>query len=306
MIRPLKPNKNPVIGIIATGSKPPKKNLNAGILKLVKLGFTIKDYTSKIGKTINDKSRLGSIYGAFSDPEVDIVMAARGGYGTLRILDKINYDLIGKSRKILIGFSDITALSMAIYRKTKLVTFSGPMIITHFAWPMYKFTKDSFLRNIRGEYVDNTSFEFKDLGGAVLKKGVADGILLGGNLAVFLRMIGSEFLPNLKGTILFIEDVTEHIGRLDNMFAQARLSGVFDKISGLIIGQFSECFKGTRKKQQESLKLLLDDYLADLRIPIVYNMPIGHEDKIMTLPIGIPVKLDTVKRQLVFKRNPVV
>jgi muramoyltetrapeptide carboxypeptidase len=307
MIRPYKVSEDPHIGLITPGSKPVKSRLQRGIANLKKIGFEIsmpsgsKTYAKRFG----DNERLKSITWAFSNPEIDLVMASRGGYGTLRILDKIDYSMIRKSRKMLIGYSDITALSLAIFRRTGMITFSGPMAASHFSKPLSKLTRQSFLGTIKGDYWKDTIFDLKSLGAKTLIKGIAEGRLVGGNLSVLTRLIGTQFLPDLKNAILFLEDIDEHAGRLDNMFAQLRLSGALHKICAVIFGHFRCCFPGTVTKQALVLAKLLKDYLKNANIPVIYNLPFGHVREILTLPIGLPVRLNTAKGKLTYLENPV-
>ncbi len=307
MIRPYKVSEYPHIGLIMPGSKPVKSLLQKGIVNLKKIGFEIstppgsETYAKKFG----DNERLKSISWAFSNPDIDLVMAARGGYGSLRILDQIDYSMIRKSRKILIGYSDITALSLAIFKQTGLITFSGPMAITHFSKPLSKLTRQSFQNTINGGYHKGTIFDLKALGAKTLIKGRAEGRLVGGNLSVLTKLIGTQYLPDLKNAILFLEDIDEHAGRLVNMFAQLRLSGALHKISAVIFGHFRGCFPGSAAKQMLQLAKLLKDYLKNANIPAIYNLPFGHVRGILTLPLGLPVSLDAATGTLTYLENPV-
>ena len=230
---------------------------------------------------------------------------ARGGYGSLRILDKIDYRLVNKSRKIMVGFSDFTAISLAVFKKTKLITFSGPMLKTHFAGPVSGLTRESFNDNIHGFIRAGETVNLKQIGGKMLKRGSAPGFLLGGNLSVLCRLIGTEYLPDFTDAILFIEDVDEHAGRLDNAFAQLRNCGILNKVGGVLAGQFSNCFKGSKARQLSEIKALLKDYTDDLNIPVMYDLPFGHENKIITMPVGLPVRLDSAKGKLTYLETPV-
>lgn len=305
MIFPRQARPDPVIGIVATGSKPPLKRLQDGIAKLNKLGFTTIDYTNFTGGHFTDNHRLKSLNRAFSNPRVDIVMAVRGGYGNLRIVDKIDYDLIAESKKILIGFSDLTALSIALFTRKKMLTFSGPMVVTNFFNGMPSLTRLSFMSHINGSLSSGYTIDLKNLGGINYRRGSVQGRLLGGNMAILSRLIGTQYCPDFKNSILFLEDVDEHPRRLENMFMHYRMAGIFDKINGLILGKFTDCFKGKPKIQPEKVKALLDDTLAGYKFPLIYNLPFGHEDKIITLPVGLKVELNTNKSTLTYLESPV-
>jgi len=306
MRRPHKAPPKSKIGIIATGSAPKKGDLKLGMRKLRKLGFEVSDFTPGIKKKINNHERIRNFHAALKDVSVNILLEARGGYGNLRILDLIDYALVRKSRKIIMGFSDITALSLAIYKKTGLVTFSGPMVQTNFADRLPRLTRESFMNNIHGKYGKEFKFDLKDLGGLILRRSVEEGVLLGGNVSVLCRMVGSDYIPDFENSILFLEDIGEHYFRLDNMLSQLKLCGILERVSGIIVGQFSDSFKGSKQQKLQKARNLLADHFRDLEIPVVYNMPFGHESKIMTLPIGLPVRLDTRKGTLTYLESPVV
>ena len=305
MIFPRRASKTATIGIIATASKPHMGYFHDGLEKIHSLGFKTIDFIQAARKQINDQIRLESLMQAVYDTQVDIVMAVRGGYGTLRILDKIDYDLIAKSRKIIIGFSDLTALSLALYKKKRMVTFCGPMMASSFYKGMPVLTQKSFIEHATGALGQDSIINLSEIGGISYRRGKAQGRLLGGNMAVMARLIGSEYMPDLRNCILFLEDIDEHPGRLENIFMQYKLSGIFDKICGLILGQFSDCFKGSHKSQQAKLLSLLDDMLIDYKFPVVYNLPFGHEDKNMTLPVGIKVELNSGTGKLKYLESPV-
>jgi muramoyltetrapeptide carboxypeptidase len=307
MIRPHKVSENPHIGLITPGSKPIKSQLGKGIANLKKLGFEISEApgSKTYAKRFGDSERLKSITWAFSKPYIDLVMATRGGYGSLRILDKIDYNMIRRSQKILIGYSDLTALSLAILKQTGMITFAGPMAASHFSKPLSKITRQSFLNTINGDYHKGTRFDLKSMGAKTINKGFAEGRLVGGNLTILTRMIGSQYLPDMKNAILFLEDIDEHAGRLDNMFAQLRLSGILHKISAVIFGQYRDCFPGSTTKQTRQLAKLAKDYLQELNIPALYDLPFGHVRRILTLPIGLPVSLDAARGTLTYLENPV-
>ena len=190
MIRPYKVSENPQIGLITPGSKPVKSRLQRGIANLKKIGFEISEppESKTYAKRFGDRERLKSITWAFSNPEIDLVMASRGGYGSLRILDKVDYSMIRKSHKILIGYSDITALSLAIFRKTGMITFSGPMAASHFSKPLSKLTRQSFLGTIKGDYHKGTIFDLKSLGAKTFIKGVSFNLNVS-NVAILMKNV---------------------------------------------------------------------------------------------------------------------
>ncbi len=294
------------IAVIAPCSSPTMTEVRTGIAKLQKLGYQAVDYVGKMYEEESDEKRLASLNSGLDDPDAGILLAARGGYGMLRILDKLDYEKIKRNRKIICGFSDMTALSLAVYKKTGLITLSGPMLRTHFGKKTSALTRKSFTDHIGGDYRKGSKVNLNKLSARIIRGGIAEGILLGGNLSVLSRMIGSKYLPDLKDSILFVEDVDEHPGRLENMLSQLRLSGILSKIRGFIGGQFSGCMTGKKQDQLNSIKTVLHDYLYDYRIPTICNLPFGHENKIITLPVGLRVSLDISHGSLVYLEDVVV
>ncbi len=234
----------------------------------------------------DDEARLEDIHAMFNNNRVRAIFCARGGYGTLRILDRIDYSILRKNPKILVGYSDITALLLAIYKKTGLVTFHGPVI--------KEFTKrtignlESFLNLVSS----NGLLELELAGGRCLKSGRATGVLLGGNLSLICHLVGSTFMPSLKGAILFIEEKGEDLYRIDRMLTHLRLSGILEELGGLVAGSFQDC--GDRA----SIDRLLLDTVSELNIPLVTGLPVGHGLINVSLPIGLQAAIDADKMTL--------
>jgi len=222
----------------------------------------------------------------FQDQEIKAIFCARGGYGSSRLLDKIHYDLIKENPKILVGYSDITTLLMAIRRKTGLVTFHGPMI-------RELAVKDqSNWENLLRLLSSNQPIEWSLAEGTSLIQGKGIGPLIGGNLSLICHLIGTDFLPSLDGCILFIEEKGEALYRLDRMLTHLSLSDQLKGISGLITGGFEGC------GEMSAINQLLKDTVLDLNIPLVTDIPVGHGQKNMALPLGIQAELDTKKMTL--------
>jgi muramoyltetrapeptide carboxypeptidase len=231
-------------------------------------------------------SRLEDFHAMFTDNKVRAIFCARGGYGSLRILDRIDYTLLSKHPKIFVGYSDITALLLAIYKKTGLVTFHGPVI--------KELSKRSIgnLESVLNLVSSDGLIELELVGGRSLKPGRATGILLGGNLSLICNLIGSPFMPSLKGAILFIEEKGEDLYRIDRMLAHLRLSGILKESRGLVAGAFEGC--GDRA----SIDRLLLDTVSDLNIPLVTGLPVGHGLINVSLPIGLQAAIDADKMTL--------
>lgn len=239
----------------------------------------------------DDEVRLEDLHAMFEDKEIKAILCARGGYGTLRILDRIDFELIRDHPKIIVGYSDITALLLSIYRHTGLVTFHGPVV--------REFPKNreqnlnAILELVRGETLPRLDLT----NGNALRQGKGTGILLGGNLSLITSLIGTTFLPSLKGTIVFIEERDEPLYRIDRMLTHLRLSGVFDGIHGLVAGRFEAC------GDMDAINGLLLDTVANQDIPVMTGLPVGHGQESITLPLGLEVSIDTDQMALSFAES---
>ncbi len=240
-----------------------------------------------------DHDRAHDLNQMFADPEIDAILALRGGWGCNRILSLLDYDLIRENPKILVGFSDITSLLLAIYARSRVVTFHGPVGIS--TWN--DFTVDHFRRvlfnGLAVEIKSPTTGAFTPIEKRThaITPGKATGPLAGGNLSVLAAMIGSEYLPDWRGHILFLEDTGEDIYRVDRMLTQLKLAGVLDQIAGFVFGKCTDCEAG---EVNESLTLeeVYHDHIRPLGIPAFYGATIGHITDKFTLPVGGEVRMD--------------
>ena len=289
-VKPRQLRQGEVIGVIAPAGPVLQSELQAGIKLLEEFGHKVvlapHLYDKQGYLAGDDEARLEDIHAMFTDNEVRAIFCARGGYGTLRLLNMIDYTLLRKHPKIFIGYSDITALLLAIYNKTGLVTFHGPVIKE-----LSKRTignLESFLNLVSSDGL----LELELAGGRSLKPGRATGTLLGGNLSLLCHLIGSPFMPSLKGAILFIEEKGEDLYRIDRMLTHLRLSGVLGESGGLVAGAFEAC--GDRA----AIDRLLLDAVSDLNIPLVTGLPVGHGIINISLPIGLQAAIDADKMTL--------
>jgi muramoyltetrapeptide carboxypeptidase len=258
-----------------------------------KLGPHVLDrYGYLAGK---DADRAADLNAMFADDAVDAILCVRGGWGCNRLLPLLDYKAIAAHPKILLGYSDITSLLIAIYAKTGLVTFHGPVGAS--TWNA--FSLDSLRRILfNGEAValENPKITGDSL--VVTKDriqtitpGSAAGRLVGGNLTVLTAMLGSDYLPDWSGTILFVEDIKEDIYRIDRMMTQLKLAGVLDRISGFVFGKCTSCGPGEGHGSL-TLEEVLNDHVKPLKIPAWYGAMIGHIDNKFTVPVGVLAKID--------------
>lgn len=232
-----------------------------------------------------DEVRADDIMWAFIDKSIDAIMTLRGGYGSARILDKIDYKFIAKHKKPLFGFSDATALQLALWKKSKLVSYSG--------------MQASFLQDKINTGLDKT-FEAILKGKKIswqglipLTKGKTTGRLVGGTLTLINSLIGTPYEPNFKKAILVLEDVGEDPYRIDRMLTQLRLSGIFDKISGVVLGDWHNCI--SKDQSDGDIDTVLSEHFCSLSIPVVKGFPYGHGVKGTIFPIGAKARLNATK-----------
>jgi len=242
-----------------------------------------------------DQDRASDLNAMFADPSVAAIHCVRGGWGAARLLPRLDWETIARHPKILVGYSDITALLLSLHAKTGLVTFHGPNGSS--VWNT--FNVDWMKRVLwQGETVtfanvpetDDTLVPVKNRT-RTITPGKARGTLLGGNLTVFTAILGSPYVPDFEGAILFVEDVQEAPYRIDRMFTQLKLTGVLDKVKGVVWGTCSKCDPG---EGFASLTIpdVLDDHLKPLGVPAFYGAMIGHVERQFTLPVGVEVEMD--------------
>lgn len=259
--------------------------------------FQDKGYTMVMGNNNSMKwgpfagtpqERADDIHHMFSNPKIEAIICARGGYGANRVLPLLDYNLIRDNPKIFMGYSDITAYLTSITQKTGLVTFHGPMMVSY----KKEFVNYNFQTM---ERILNGTPDFKiespdSLPARILKPGIAMGPLWGGNMTLLINRLGTSDSLDTDGVILFLEDLDEYLYSFERMLVQMRTAGMLDNIAGLIIGELHE-FKDQNVAFERNTDEIVMDICGDLEIPIVSNFPCGHGTYQATLPISIPVEL---------------
>ena len=267
-----------------------------------KFAPNVKKRDGYLGGTVRE--RVADLHAMFSDPEVRGVFCIRGGFGSAHLLEEIDYGLIGRNPKIFLGYSDITAMHLAIHRKTGLTTFHGPVPLSRFT----KYTQEHFRRAL---------FETKPLGMLTnppdsdalrpshtlrtIRPGKARGPLMGGNLTLLSTTLGTPYEIDTKGKVLFIEDVDEQPYSIDRMLTHLKLAGKLDAAAGIVFGECADCKPREFRPSFESnfsLGEILDRILGNLKIPVFTGLTIGHTDDQLTLPLGVMATLDADKGQL--------
>jgi muramoyltetrapeptide carboxypeptidase len=285
-------NRGDTIGILAPASPFDMMRLERGISILSSMGFhTVfpKELMNAEGYlAAPDSIRADHIHRYFSDKTIKAILCARGGYGSMRILPMLDFDLIGKNPKIFMGFSDITVLLAAFYKKCGLVTFHGPMAST--LPSSDSLSRDSFLNTLTSSVHSPLSLAEC----SVIYEGKASGSLIGGNLTNLCHLMGTPYQPDSRGHILLIEERGEALYRIDRMFTHLRLAGFLEGIRGMILGAFEGC------GEYEAVTEIADDICGGLGIPIIAGFGSGHGKRNLTLPMGLPAVLDTEKLSLEF------
>jgi len=252
-----------------------------------------------------DAQRAADLMEMFSRPEVGAIICLRGGYGTMRLLNDIDYDLIRKNPKILVGFSDITGLHLAIRKRCGLVTFHGPMVSTDFGKQLSTFTREQFLKVLTAGAGLRPIINPPDGPRPVtVTPGRARGELVGGNLTLVTALLGTPFEIETQGRILFLEEVAENPYRLDRMLSQLRLAGKLTAAAGVIFGECEECGSGPGGRDS-SVAHVLKDRLGDLGLPCFYGLAIGHGTHRATLPLGVTATMDADRHTLHFNEPAV-
>ena len=296
MIKPRCLKKGGRIGFISPSYWLDKKDL-----KRTAAYFQERGYEIDIGSSNSLRSgpfagtpqqRADDIHQMFSDPNIDAIICARGGYGANRVLPLLDYDHIRNHPKIFMGYSDITGYLTSITQKTGLVTFHGPMLASY-KKRLVNYNFDLMEKVLGGEpsvYIEPP----KLLPVRVLKSGTAVGPLWGGNMTLLINQLGTKDSLNTDGVILFLEDLDEYLYAFERILV--RTAGMFENIKGLIIGELDE-FKDNDIPFGRDTDEIVLDICGDLNIPIVSNFPCGHGTYQMTLPISIPVELDANKQK---------
>ena len=303
VIKPKRLAPGATVGLIAPSSAVSPEGFEKALQTMKDLGLNAKIGPSARGEkgflSGTDEERLHDLHWAFSDPEIDAVWCARGGYGLSRLLPAVDFALIRKNPKIFIGYSDITALHVAIFQNTGLVTFHGPVAASTFS-DYAKTHVTNALMNPTAPYKialsDYNQAQASPLFKTeVITPGQCRGPLIGGNLSLLSAMAGTPFgLKNLQGKILFMEDIEERPYRVDRMLTQLRQSVDLRSLAGIALGVFEGCNPPAGPPSQ-TVQDVLKDRLGDLGIPVIYGLSFGHIRDQFTLPVGIEAELDTEK-----------
>ncbi len=289
------------IGLVTPGSPVTEAQLADCISRLEELGFRItynETVLSEYGYFAGpDRERADELMEMFGREDVDAILCVRGGYGSIRILEMLDYNLIRDNPKVFMGYSDITALNTSIFQETGLVTFHGPLGISEFN----RFSLKS-MQKVVMEPQNIYKYPYKrekatrpnpEYDRYTISGGMAEGALLGGNISVLDSIIGTRFEPDFEDKLVYLEDVGEDTYRVDKMIYHLLSATNMKKAAGIILGACDECNKG--EGFTLSLRVALDDLLKPLGIPVSYGLSFGHIERIITIPNGIRAAMNADK-----------
>ncbi len=297
-ILPARLKKNDLVGLVTPSSSITEVQLEETVQKLTDLGYRVyyqdsvlDEYGYLAGK---DTDRAAEIMHMFSNKNVDAVLCVRGGYGAIRILDLLDYNIIKQNPKLLLGYSDITALHAAIYKKTGLVSFHSPMGVSDFnSFAVNTFKQVVAEANANYKYGYKREEKTKDnpeFDTYTINSGVAEGELSGGNISVLDSIIGTIYEPDFKDKLVYLEEIEEKTYKVDKMLFHLLAATNLKQASGIVLGVFKDC--NVNEEPGISLKQALDDLLKPLNVPIAYGLPFGHINYKITIPFGIKARMD--------------
>ncbi len=303
LIKPRALKEGDTIGLVAPGSPITPEQLDIAKANLQSLGFEVRHTQSILLRkgylAGNDRQRAADINEFFKDESIQGIWCVRGGYGSARILPYLDFKMIKKNPKVFVGYSDVTALHIALLRYAKLICFHGP--VAGYEWSDYSKEHLSILMQKQKNVFIRPLIEAKE-GNSIkdsitIKSGQATGILAGGNLSLITSLLGTGYELDFKDKIVVLEDIGEQPYRIDRMLTQLLLQGTLQNAAGIALGVMKNC---EAKDMEGSLTLnqTLTDRLFQLDIPVVYGLSFGHVLNNATLPLGINAQLDVNNRTL--------
>lgn len=309
-IKPQALRRGDTIGVVVPAGPVNQERIDRALARIEERGFRVKSYGDICRSTGylagDDATRAEELTAAFADPETAAVWCARGGYGVVRLLERIDFEVIRRNPKVFIGFSDITVLHIAIQQRTGLVTFHGPNLQDGFGKPddMPAANEAALWQAVMAKEKSESDAGYTfDVGGIneeelrTIRGGVATGRLTGGNLAVLCGLMGTPFEIETSGRVLFLEDVSERLYRIDRYLSQLSLAGKLQSAAGVLLGTFSYDV-GEQAEPASAVFALLEQYLAPLDVPVLAGFPAGHERLNLALPMGALVKIDADARRV--------
>ena len=315
IVKPKALRRGDAIGVVAPAGPVDRERMERALARVQERGFRIKTYgdiyRSRGYLAGEDEMRAAELMAAFADPETACVWCARGGYGVVRILDRIDFGVIARNPKVVVGFSDITLLHVTIQQQTSLLTFHAPNLQDGFGKPDEMPAANEaalwqavLARNEQKQGGSTTdrgyTYDFGNVDNANLQPicpGVATGRLIGGNLAVMCGVVGTPFEVETTDRVLFLEDISERAYRIDRYLSQLKLAGKLATVAGVLLGTFSY-EEGEKADKQSDIHAVFKEYLGDLGVPVLAGFPAGHDRYNLALPMGAQVKIDADQKSV--------
>lgn len=285
--------KGDLIGLVAPASYMDEEKLKSAIKNIESLGYKVR-----VGESVKNRwhsfagedfARAKDINTFFRDEDIKAIMCVRGGYGSIRLLNLLDYEMIKKNPKIFIGYSDITSIHMALYKKCNMRTYHGPMAVSNLSGEYNRDTLEHFLEVVTEDKtiqkLDNFGKELK-----FFNDKNCEGIVVGGNLATLISNIGTEYDLDYTDKILFLEDIGENTYKIDRMLWHLKNLGIFDKVAGVLLGDFSDCEKSGENDME--LEEVFNSHFNGYDKPVCYNFQSGHCTPMQTLVLGDKLKID--------------
>ena len=316
MIKPAALKRGDLVRVIAPSSPPvDEASLRRALKGLESLGYRI-GYSPEIFRRHGflagmDEERTRDLEEAFADPEVKAIFCLRGGYGSGRLLSRIDWELVCSHPKVFLGFSDITAISCGLWVEGGLVTFSGPVVMSDQYRGNPLPASWEHARSCFGSTKPMGSIFshlFSRQGVRVISSGSARGRLIGGNLSILCSLLGTPWQPDFAGAILFLEDVAEPTYRIDRSLTHLGNAGVLSAAGGIVLGDFRYSEDRRRNDENRGVQVLeevLAERLSGLGKPVVAGFPFGHIKPKATLPFGCMATLDGERGDLIIEESAV-
>ena len=285
---PLK--KGDTIGLITPSSPLMQGRLEAGVQYFENQGFKVKfgRHNNKCDRFLagSDEDRAEDVMSFFSDKDVKALIATGGGYGSQRILPFLDYNVIRKNPKIVVGSSDTTALQLGLLKQAHLVSYTG-----FTCGDVHDQVLDPSIEQTLTSCLTNQSYRIEK--GVGIRPGTVEAPLIGGNLECLIALIGTPYQPDFKNSILFIEEVRQEPYKVDCMLSHLDLAGIFDQVVGVVFCQFEKCLANYFPDRDGTIDDVINEWSSRLNVPIIKNVPYGHgSNHQYVLPIGGRVKLD--------------
>ncbi len=321
IIKPKRLQQGDKISVVAPAGPVNRERVDRAFARIEERGFRIKTYgdiyRSRGYLAGDDATRTAELMAAFADPETTAVWCARGGYGVVRILDRLDFDGIGGNPKVFVGFSDITLLHIAIHQHTGLVTFHGPNLQDGFGKPddMPPANEEALWQCLLnaddspdGTRATSSGYTYnfgnvENLNLQPISPGNAKGTLIGGNLAVIAGTVGTPYEIETADRILFLEDISERAYRIDRYLSQLKLAGKLSGVAGILLGTFSYD-EGDQVDEQKDILALFQEQIGHLGVPVLAGFPAGHEHYNLTLPIGAMIEFDADQQTISVCERP--